>query len=434
MTFMNFNVTVLSFETYNIILNNVSFINCSCSNGGIVSCESFSDLRLDGCHFVTGNCSSFIIADDSNLTVNNTCFDGMNCFASAIKQNREVLVIENAVFENFHSKKAAILDFKGACFSIRNSKFRNSAAELSGGAILAKFFPIETWDGDSGYVVPGEFVIENCEFSNLSAGNDGGAIYIDLDSGSSHILQTLNISNSSFTSCDARFGGALAIQGGAVKIAKSNFTNNTATFEAGAIFTTFSDVSIMDTVIANNTAVRNAGAIYFDRGDLDIASSSLTGNRILSESEDSAGCIYAHDAVLHFKDSTFDNVDVSVYADFAGDSKMENVTKNEDVFLLDNKNYIVSVETRGIRLNITKNDTIIDRLPDKFNLEDYGWVSPLKIQGDNYDCWAFATVASLESSLLKATGNYYNLSVNYIQKMQLKYHPLGDLRITLTGS
>lgn len=92
-----------------------------------------------------------------------------------------------------------------------------------------------------------------------------------------------------------------------------------------------------------------------------------------------------------------------------------------------------SVETPGIKLNLTKNEIIVDTLPSKFDLRDWGWVSPLKFQGDNFDCWAFATVASLESSLLKSTGQYYNLSQNYVQALQVRYYPYGDLRISLTG-
>ena len=82
----------------------------------------------------------------------------------------------------------------------------------------------------------------------------------------------------------------------------------------------------------------------------------------------------------------------------------------------------------------TKNPAIVvDELPSKFNLDDWGWVSPLKLQGDNFDCWAFATVASLESALLKSTGVLYDLSPNYVQKLQLKYNQNGDLRNSITG-
>lgn len=65
---------------------------------------------------------------------------------------------------------------------------------------------------------------------------------------------------------------------------------------------------------------------------------------------------------------------------FAGDSKFENVTKNEDIFLMNNKNYMISVENKGIKLNLVNNTIIVDKLPSKFNLADWGWISPFKYQ------------------------------------------------------
>ena len=107
--------------------------------------------------------------------------------------------------------------------------------------------------------------------------------------------------------------------------------------------------------------------------------------------------------------------------------------KNNDIFLLDNHNYIVSVENKGIKLNLTKNEIVVDKIPSKFDLRNMSLVTPSKLQGDNDDCWAFATAASMESSLLKSTGVAYNLSQNYIQKLQLKYYQVGDKRNSLTG-
>ncbi|MDO5860906.1 lectin like domain-containing protein [Methanobrevibacter sp.] len=143
--------------------------------------------------------------------------------------------------------------------------------------------------------------------------------------------------------------------------------------------------------------------------------------------------IYAYDANIDFSNSTFDNGGISVYADFLTNKRLENNTINDDEFSLDNKNYIVSVESSGIKITLINNSIVVDELPSKFDSRDWGWVSPDKVQGDNDDCWAFATVASLESALLKSTGVLYNLSPNYVQKLQLKYARNGDLRISSTG-
>ena len=142
--------------------------------------------------------------------------------------------------------------------------------------------------------------------------------------------------------------------------------------------------------------------------------------------------IYAYDANIDFSDSTFDNGGISVYADFLTDYKSQNNTINDE-FSLDNRNYIVSVESSGIKITLINNSIVVDKLPSKFDSRELGWVSSEKVQGDNDDCWAFATVASIESALLKSTGVLYNLSQNYVQKLLLKYAVNGDLRISSTG-
>ena len=103
------------------------------------------------------------------------------------------------------------------------------------------------------------------------------------------------------------------------------------------------------------------------------------------------------------------------------------------MLFLSNHDYILSVETPATKLDFKNNEIIVDTLPSRFDACDWGWTTPGKIQGDNDECWAFATVAAIETTLLKRTDVAYNLSQNYVQKMQLKYYPTGDIRISLTG-
>lgn len=48
-------------------------------------------------------------------------------------------------------------------------------------------------------------------------------------------------------------------------------------------------------------------------------------------------------------------------------------------------------------------------LPSRYDYRDHGWVTPIKEQLSN-DCWAFASIAALESYLLKNYGESYNFS------------------------
>ena len=430
--FKNFNESVFTIANGKLTLNNVTFINCYGSSS-LIYVNIGDELVLNNCGvFCSEYNNELISAFYGKVTVSNSHFNGENCSSSFLVEDRGQLVIENCTFENFKADIGAVISFKGYYFSIRNSKFLNSHARFDGGAIIAKYYPLYDEDA-SEFLTSPDMLIENCLFYNLSSTKDGGVIYIDLNSGCEGILKNLNITNSNFTDCTSRFGGVIAIQGGNLNIVDSNFTNSSASFEGGVIYSTWSNVTVINSNLINNTAQKNAGAIYFDKGRLTIRQSNLTHNKAFKESESVANCIYAHDVDAYFADSTFDNGGISVYADFASDSRLVNVTENEDIFLLDNKNYIVSIESNGMKLNLVNKSVVVDDIPSKYDMRDYGWVSPVKKQGDNFDCWAFATVASLESSLLKKTGALYNLSQNYVQALQLKYARDGDLRISLTG-
>ncbi|WP_297828154.1 lectin like domain-containing protein [uncultured Methanobrevibacter sp.] len=430
LTFKNFKKTALI--TYGkITLNNVNFTGCSEEEDGIIYVSS-ADLTVNGCSFYSNNASILISAYKSNVTVNNSIFSGNNNYGQAISASRWQLIIHNSIFENFSFNNGAMIDFKGHRFEMVNSSFINAHSDLSGGVILAKYFPAEiTIAGEKQYLPSDPILIDNCKFENVSCANDGGAIHIDLDSGAQHIQKTMNIVGSNFTNCSSKYGGAISVLGGALNIESSKFLDNYASFEGGAIYSSWTALNITNSNFRNNTAAKNAGALYFDKGNLTIKGSNFISNKAHEESSTTANAIYAHDVAADFSDSTFDNGGVGVYADFASDST--NVEKNYDIFLMDNHNYIVSVETPGIKLNLINNEIIVDSLPSKFDARDWGWVTPEKFQGDNDDCWAFATVASIETALLKSTGVSYNLSQNYVQKLQLKYYEIGDLRNSLTG-
>ena len=431
LTFKNFNITVLSCRG-KTELNNVNFTNCSDPLLGIIS-VSHASLTANNCSFYQNSALTIISESYSNITLNNSVFSGY-ANGTMIKGNRGHLNAYNSIFENFTSESGAIINFKGDRIELVNSRFANAYSMTSGAAILAKYYPINLGTSSKPNYIPSDpILIKDCLFDNLSCTNDGGAIHIDLDSGSYNIPKIMNIEGSNFTNCNSRFGGAISILGGTLNINECNFINNTASFKGGAIYSSWTNINITKSDFHNNTATNNGGAICFDKHKLLIKESNFISNKVLEESNIAANAIYAHDVEAHFSDSIFNNGGVAVYADFASDSKIENVEKNNDIFLMDNHNYIVSVESKGIKLNFTENEIIVDTLPSRFDARDWGWVTPGKFQGDNDDCWAFATIASIETSLAKSTGTLFNLSQNYAQKLQLKYYDVGDLRNSLTG-
>ena len=433
LTFINFNDSPLASSGGQMTFNNVNFTNCS-SKSALLNLFDYANLTLNNCNFYSNSFKNYFRTPLNIIRIYNSNFYGNDGFLSAIEVNRGQLIVENSSFENFTGREGSIINYKGDYFAIKNSKFMNSKSDLTGGAILAKYFPLYYEDEIPFiYYHSGDMLIENCTFYNLSSSSNGGAIHIDLDSGSERIVETLSVVGCNFTDCSSKFGGALSILGGCLNISDSNFINNRASFEGGAIYSSWTNAYIAGSNFTDNEGSRNAGALYFDKGKLTINGSSFIDNKAIEKSTNTANAIYAHDVSAYFVNSTFDNGEVSVYADFASDSKIENVKKNDDIFLMDNHDYIVSVESPGIKLSLTGNQINVDTLPSRFDARDWGWVSPVKRQRDNTDCWAFATISALETSLAKSTGVSYNLSENYVQKLQLKYFYSGDKRNSLTG-
>lgn len=72
-------------------------------------------------------------------------------------------------------------------------------------------------------------------------------------------------------------------------------------------------------------------------------------------------------------------------------------------------------------LNHTQNLTI----PDKYDLRDYGFVTPPKDQKAGGNCWAFAALASLESCILKASSEVLDLSEENMKNLMALYSDYG---------
>ena len=379
---------------------------------------------LNKCIFNLNYNSKIINAENTDVSIYNSRFTNTRTLLDTILIYKANLEIENCTFENLSARYGGAINFKGADFTMRNTTFKDVHADLTGGAIIIKFFPIKSTED--------AMLIDGCTFTNSSSGHNGGVLYVDFDSGSEGKSRTLNIVNSNFCDVTSGFGGAIADQGGTLNIINDNFINCNAKNLGGAIYTSWANLNVKGTNFLNCSAGENAGAIYFDYGRLMIHKSNFTANKINSGTSGKEAIIYANDVDANITCSTFKNGIAAVYANFKRNSNIADVD-SDGLMLLNNTNYIVSVENKGIKLNLTGNGLSVDKLSARFDVRDWGWVSPLKYQGDNFACWAFATAGAIESALLKQTGVLYNISEDNIQNFQLKYYSEGDLRNIGTG-
>ena len=306
-------------EGFAVTLTNATLINGKAVEGGAIYNDgslTLSDVKLsdnaaDGYGGAVFNNGELVVSDsvfDSNDIVNRgsasvdyggaaiyNWYDGIltvsgSNFTNNIKnyKNGDRLVgavatigdatISDSYFVNNSGRWGGALSVMGGESSsatnfidIDGTKFVNNSA-LYGGAMFV-------WGSN--------YSISNSVFDNNSAfgkgnmtpnNNNGGALVVT----QGNIPISGTIINSNFTNNKAQYGGAAWINEGTVDISNSNFINNTATVEAGAIgfepaYTKIT-ATVYGTNFINNTAGVDGGAIY-SSGDLRISDSDFDNNK-----------------------------------------------------------------------------------------------------------------------------------------------------------
>ena len=306
-------------EGFTVTLTNATLINGRAVEGGAIYNDgslTLSDVKLsdnaaDGYGGAVFNNGELVVSDsvfDSNDIVNRGSA-GVDYGGAAIYNwENAKLDISKSNFTNNIKNYVNGDRLVGAVTTIGNatisdSYFVNNSGRW-GGALAAtggvsgsaintidvdgtKFVNNTALYGGAMFVWASNYTISNSVFDNNSAfgkgdmspnNNNGGALVVTQD----NIPVSGKIVNSNFTNNKAQYGGAAWINEGTVDIDGSNFINNTATAEAGAIGFDSQYIKIIATVdgskFVNNTAGSRAGAIY-NLGDLTITCSEFDNNK-----------------------------------------------------------------------------------------------------------------------------------------------------------
>ena len=302
-------------------ITNSNFTKNTASKGGAVLNENGAKLTVDNSTFKDNAADSYggAVFNNGELVVSDSVFDsndivnrgsaGVDYGGAAIYNwENAKLDISKSNFTNNIKNYVNGDRLVGAVTTIGNatisdSYFVNNSGRW-GGALAAtggvsgsaintidvdgtKFVNNTALYGGAMFVWASNYTISNSVFDNNSAfgkgdmspnNNNGGALVVTQD----NIPVSGRIVNSNFTNNKAQYGGAAWINEGTVDIDGSNFINNTATAEAGAIGFDSQYIKIIATVdgskFVNNTAGSRAGAIY-NLGDLTITCSEFDNNK-----------------------------------------------------------------------------------------------------------------------------------------------------------
>ena len=398
-------------------LNNVTFIsNYAGDSGGAISNMDNGTLECYEARFIDNyaEIGSAVHARRSMTQVSDAYISSKspNKFGQISVLYCE-LDLDNITFEDTVSSYAPALYIRNSNCTIVNSRFRNLTGQISAGAIAIKS--------------SNNIHIENCEFINTRSSKNAGAINADI-LGSEETNGTVVILDCLFKDTSSSFGGAYIQLGGTLLMNNTNFTNGRAGFNGGSLYLSHGNCTIGNcTFDSNGVEIYEdyptyGGAIYADNCTL-----TITHSRLINNTAYLGDAIYGYDLSCFISNSTFsDNVnDIFTYFDKKTDIR-DNTYSSNDSISLNNTFYPSCVEGTGMELTLLNNTINVTTLPSRFDLRDWGWVSPVRDQGRMGACWAFGSTGALESAFLKTVGIATDFSENNMQNTGIEFSIYGS--------
>jgi len=396
------------------IANNMTFLSdhitykggAIANHGGKINCY---DSRFIDNHAESG---SAIFIQNGELNVKNTNFtSSISNKYGQIWVKESSATIDGANFINISAIYSPAISFeKCEDIVITNSKFINLSAEMSAGAF--------------GLKNKGNLYMRDCKFINTKSSKNAGAIMMDYE------VEDCNVTilDCSFVNSSAMIGGAYVQLCGKLFMNNSDFTNCRASYNGGAVYLSFAKSSIYNCTFNSNAASLSedytayGGAIYCDIGTMELTNSSFINNSAYL-----GNAVYACDSKYNITNCTFANNTNAIYTDFDGDEVNLDGNDYGDDSVITNQTYSYQTFIDSVAQEWISLDNIInvETLPSRFDLRDWGWVTPVKHQGHLGACWTFAVMNAVESAMLKKYGVSLNLSESNLIHTMLKYSPNG---------
>lgn len=357
---------------------------------------TLKDLTLDHATVKNlGTVSATNVIFKNGVAVDDTSYGYNNAYGGAIYNyistdyygyvtNVPKNTLYNCTFLNNSAMYGGAIYLPYGELSLSNCKFINNSAHWFGGAIAS--------DKDSKISVVGT-VFENCR----SVDDAGGAIYA--------FSTNLEVRDSTFNNCSANFAGAICSLNSEILISYSNFTNNLARYEGGAVYKMYGSGTVIKSNFTKNAAL-NGGALFSD---------NCTSFEIKNSE-------FASNAATGFGGAIFSNANPKLTVD--GVTFTDNkASYNANMLNQSNFSPIVS-STNNYSLFVYKS-LFNGTLPARYNLAENGFVTDVKNQQDSGNCWAFAALASLETCVLKASNKTFNFSVENMKNLIEMYSAYG---------
>ena len=358
---------------------------------------------------------------DSMINSRNLTVIGHNPLNTVITYNNNVgfAAVSSLTLRNMTLVSLAVSDYSSAVITAENVIFRDSTT------------------GSVSTTLNSRVYLDNCTFSNNHA-TSGGAI--NINTGSLEIVDSLFVNNYA-----ERYGGAIYLRQ-AEFIARNVAIINSTSIMGGAVTSVYTNMNLANVTARNNHARYGGGAIYALFGSL-----SLSNSTFINNSAKDGGALFVDEVndFIPFNNSLTDNSAVSIAgAVYSAISRNLNRNSVFNESLMNSffnntaslENDVYECEAINLNYNSSQNYILIrsgpeydSDLPASYDLRKYNLVTPIRNQGSNGNCWAFASLASLESCILKATGAAYDLSEENMKDLMAKFSSYGWQMQTNTG-
>ena len=314
-----------------------------------------------------------------------------NVFGGAVYSTGGNVLIDSSSFKGNTALYGGALYAKGSNVKITNSTFENNYAGKYGGAIASE-------EGSVLEITDSYFV--DCYTLN----NAGGAIYSKESS--------LNVKKSNFTSCNATFGGAICDLSSNSNIDSIIALYNNANSQGGAIYKMYGNMTLTSSSFTSNKA-SSGGAVFADNSsEISIKLSKFNSNEAINE----GGAIY-----------TILNINETVSSNTYSNNK---ASTGKDYYESTGYNLVIG---NGNYIQYVGDFSSIQKLPSRYDLRDYNEVTPVKHQQSSGNCWAFNSLAVLESCILKVSGESWDLSEENMKNIMSYYSDYGWILPTNKG-
>ena len=447
----------VSLKNSRIVVNNTRFyVSQGERKGGVIYAFNSSMNIIDSLFYANNaTYGGVIYCEESDLHLRDTFLNVSVAysFGGAISSRYSNINIDSTIFNfygSFTDGGGAIYNFKGN-LDINNSTFYRGSGEFGGVicnlqsnlTICSSFFKNNTaGHGGAIYNIYGKMYIENNTFYNSSA-YDGSVLCSKLSDKSYLINNTFVNSptrlNASCIFLDAcaeeliQYGNhfedrfyiqieildtvddtEFALESNILTYALSNTGNYYDTYETADSIggsSNYADINIYDASHPNNTTIyRN----YNDDFEVVFNLTTHTNN--------------FHNPMLKFRIYNYlgdliYNLLVYVENNTLGSGKGAFPCSLKPHMLLNINSRLTVEDALVSSIQTTLSD--LNYIPYSYDSRDYGYITPVKDQGEGGNCWAFAGIATLEACIKKITGITYDFSEENMKNMMAAFSTMG---------